>query len=132
MGPDSLLLLGQRPSIGLRTINAKAETITTTPTFREAIKYRRCLVPADAFYEWVRPASRPDDCPAWSRDRTCRPIGSTLGGQAVRQRTIEKPSDNVTAAARLLSKPRGELRSAGIEADRGQGLWHGQHYANSR
>jgi putative SOS response-associated peptidase YedK len=41
-------------SIGLRTINAKAETITTTPVFREAIKYRRCLVPADAFYEWQK------------------------------------------------------------------------------
>jgi putative SOS response-associated peptidase YedK len=40
--------------IGLRTINAKAETITTAPAFREAIKYRRCLVPADAFYEWVK------------------------------------------------------------------------------
>jgi putative SOS response-associated peptidase YedK len=42
------------PKIGLRTINAKAETITTTPAFREAIKYRRCLVPADAFYEWQK------------------------------------------------------------------------------
>jgi putative SOS response-associated peptidase YedK len=41
-------------SIGLRTINAKAETITTAPPFREAIKYRRCLVPADAFYEWQK------------------------------------------------------------------------------
>jgi len=40
--------------IGLRTINAKAETITTTPAFREAFKYRRCLVPADAFYEWQK------------------------------------------------------------------------------
>jgi putative SOS response-associated peptidase YedK len=30
-------------SIGLRTINAKAETITTAPAFREAIKYRRSL-----------------------------------------------------------------------------------------
>jgi putative SOS response-associated peptidase YedK len=40
--------------IGLRTINAKAETITTTPAFREALKYRRCLVPADAFYEWQK------------------------------------------------------------------------------
>jgi putative SOS response-associated peptidase YedK len=39
-------------SIGLRTINAKAETITTAPAFREAIKYRRCLAPADAFCEW--------------------------------------------------------------------------------
>jgi putative SOS response-associated peptidase YedK len=38
----------------LRTINAKAETITTAPAFREAIKYRRCLVPADAFYEWQK------------------------------------------------------------------------------
>jgi putative SOS response-associated peptidase YedK len=42
------------PSIGLRTINAKAETITTAPAFREAIKYRRCLIPADAFYEWQK------------------------------------------------------------------------------
>lgn len=38
--------------IGYSTINAKAETITTAPAFREAIQRRRCLVPADAFYEW--------------------------------------------------------------------------------
>jgi putative SOS response-associated peptidase YedK len=44
----------KEPSIGLRTINAKAETITTASAFREAIKYRRCLVPADAFYEWQK------------------------------------------------------------------------------
>jgi putative SOS response-associated peptidase YedK len=35
-------------------INATAETITTAPASPEAIKYRRCLVPADAFYEWQR------------------------------------------------------------------------------
>jgi putative SOS response-associated peptidase YedK len=44
--------------IGLRTINAKAETITTTPVFREAIKYRRCLVPADAFSSGCASARR--------------------------------------------------------------------------
>jgi putative SOS response-associated peptidase YedK len=38
----------------LRTINAKAETITTALSFREAIKYRHCLVPADALYEWQK------------------------------------------------------------------------------
>jgi putative SOS response-associated peptidase YedK len=38
--------------IGYRTINAKAETVATAPAFRDAFKRRRCLVPADAFYEW--------------------------------------------------------------------------------
>jgi putative SOS response-associated peptidase YedK len=52
MGTDSCW--AEDPSIGLRMINAKAETIATAPAFREAIKYRRCLVPADAFYEWQK------------------------------------------------------------------------------
>jgi putative SOS response-associated peptidase YedK len=36
------------------TINAKSETIATSPAFREAWKTRRCLVPADWFYEWQK------------------------------------------------------------------------------
>ena len=36
------------------TINARAETITTSPLYREAMKRRRCLVPADFFYEWKK------------------------------------------------------------------------------
>lgn len=39
---------------GLRTINARAETISWKPSFREAFKKRRCLVIADGFYEWKR------------------------------------------------------------------------------
>jgi putative SOS response-associated peptidase YedK len=36
------------------TINARAEEAATKPAYREALKRRRCLVPADAFYEWQR------------------------------------------------------------------------------
>jgi putative SOS response-associated peptidase YedK len=35
-------------------INARSETAHTLPAFRDALKSRRCLIPADAFYEWSR------------------------------------------------------------------------------
>ena len=34
--------------------NARSESITTTPSFRDLIKTNRCLIPADAFYEWQK------------------------------------------------------------------------------
>lgn len=37
---------------GYRTINARAETVAQKPMFKGAIKKRRCLVPADGYYEW--------------------------------------------------------------------------------
>jgi putative SOS response-associated peptidase YedK len=40
------------PSVGSRMINARAETIAEKPAYRSAIERRRCLIPADAFYEW--------------------------------------------------------------------------------
>src|SRR5687767_2938613 len=42
------------PAVGNRLINARAETVARKAAFREPFQKRRCLVPADGFYEWRR------------------------------------------------------------------------------
>ena len=46
------------PSIGNRMINARAEGIADKPAYRRSVARRRCLIPADAFYEWQRRRAR--------------------------------------------------------------------------
>lgn len=50
-------------SVGSRQINARAETARTKPAYREAFERRRCVVPADGFYEWAGPKG--DRRPLW-------------------------------------------------------------------
>jgi putative SOS response-associated peptidase YedK len=42
------------PSVGSRMINARAETVSEKPAFRKLLQKRRCILPADGFYEWQR------------------------------------------------------------------------------
>lgn len=44
---------------GLSTINARAETITKAPTWREPFRKRRCIVPVNSFYEWPKEGKPP-------------------------------------------------------------------------
>ena len=45
-------------SVGSRMINARAETLLEKPAFARALARRRCLIPADGFYEWKKPEGR--------------------------------------------------------------------------
>ena len=91
------------PKIGYRTINARAETVATKPTFRAAFRARRCLIPADGFYEWRKEGTGKQPY------RICRPDGEAfaLAGlwerwQAPDGEVIESCTIIVTAANDLV------------------------------
>src|SRR5436305_14392812 len=58
------------------TFNARAETVTDKPMFRDAFREARCVIPASGYYEW---ASRPDGKQPYYITLTSRPIMSIAG-----------------------------------------------------
>jgi len=53
------------PAIGHKMINARSETVDTKPAFRSAFERRRCLVPADGFFEWKKGEGGKTKVPHW-------------------------------------------------------------------
>jgi putative SOS response-associated peptidase YedK len=60
------------PAIGNRLINARAETVADKPSFRSAFRQRRCLIPADGYYEWQKRAASKQ--PFYFRMRDSKPF----------------------------------------------------------
>jgi putative SOS response-associated peptidase YedK len=54
-------------------INARGETLTDKPAFRDAVRYRRCLVPSSGFYEWRREPGG-GKVPFWIKPRSGAPL----------------------------------------------------------
>ena len=62
------------PKIGDRMINARAETIRTSGAFKRAFERRRCIVPADGFYEWQKFEGKRPKLPWFIRRRDGEPL----------------------------------------------------------
>ncbi len=62
------------PAIGNQMINARSETVQEKPSFRNAFNRRRCLIPADAFYEWKRASGKGPSTPYLFYLRDHRPF----------------------------------------------------------
>lgn len=62
------------PQIGYRMINARSETLPEKPSFRNAYKYRRCLILADGFFEWQKTSSNKEKIPIFIHLKNQRPF----------------------------------------------------------
>jgi len=62
------------PEIGNRMINARAETLAEKPSYRNAFRRRRCLIPADGFYEWKQEPGRKAKTPMYIKLESGKPF----------------------------------------------------------
>lgn len=85
------------PSVGYRMINARSETASEKPAFRDALRRRRCIVPANGFYEWARSGRERE--PHWFRTRS-DPFMAMAG---LWERWTSRDSDDVIESFSILT-----------------------------
>ena len=88
------------PSISYRMINARSETAASKPAFRDALRRRRCIVPATGFYEWTRSGRQRQ--PHWfhRRDQAAEPFLAMAG---LWERWAAHDSDDVIESVSILT-----------------------------
>jgi putative SOS response-associated peptidase YedK len=87
-----------RERTSLRPINARIETVSEKPAFRDSFRHRRCLVPAEGYYEWM--ALEEGKQPFWFH----RPDGGTLALAGLWD-TWEEPGGTQIDTVALLVRP---------------------------
>jgi putative SOS response-associated peptidase YedK len=80
------------PAIGNRLINARVETAAEKPAFRKAFAARRCLLPADGYYEWYLPGEPEAD------DEPGAPAGARKRSRTRKQPFFVRPADGSVLA----------------------------------
>lgn len=81
------------PRIGDRMINARAETLADKPGYRRSFEQRRCIIPADGFYEWQRREGRRKQ-PMYIRRRDREPLAFAGLWAAWRDPTVDEHHDD--------------------------------------
>ncbi|MFM7615976.1 MAG: SOS response-associated peptidase [Actinomycetes bacterium] len=76
-------------AIGDRLINARGETVAEKPSFRRAFARRRCIVPADGFYEWMAIPGRRTKQPVYIHGTTGEPLALAGLWESWRDPTVE-------------------------------------------
>jgi putative SOS response-associated peptidase YedK len=103
------------PKTTRQPINARGETIASTPMFRDAFARRRCLVPADAFYEWQ---TTPDGKLPWAiarADAACLVFAGLWEGWRGSDGTIIRSFTIVTTSANDALRPLHERMPVVVE-----------------
>ena len=107
--------------LGLSTINAKAESLMLKPMWRQPFKKRRCLVPADAFYEWKKIDAKTKQPYAFGMKD-----GAPFAFAGVWERWIA-PDDKPVDTFAIITTDPNELAANGTHADAGHPGAEGLH-----